>query len=111
MNDRKVTLQQGDSTGALTRAEITERVHEALGVSSFDAKNLVEQVIESIKDELVTGGGKVKISGFGSFIVRKKSARVGRNPKTAREMLISVRKVLVFKPSQILRSTLKQGSR
>lgn len=90
----------------MTKADIVEGVYERLGgFSKKEAAAIVETILDVIKDALVTGE-KVKISSFGSFTVRAKRQRMGRNPKTGRPLQISARKVLTFKPSQVLRSVL-----
>jgi integration host factor subunit alpha len=77
-----------------------------LGFSKKDSARIVEHVFEIMKDNL-TRGEKIKVSGFGSLDVREKKARKGRNPQTGEEILISARKVLTFKASQILKKALK----
>jgi len=89
----------------LTKADIVERVHEKIGFSKKDSADIVEGVFEIIKKTLEKGE-HVKISGFGKFDVRSKRARRGRNPQTGEEIEISARRVLSFKPSQILRDAL-----
>jgi len=89
----------------MTKNDIIQKVHNQLGYSKKDATVLVEQVFEIIKENL-TQGEKIKISGFGSFVVKEKQAQKGRNPQTGEEIEIGARKVLTFKPSQILRKGL-----
>jgi integration host factor subunit alpha len=90
----------------MTKADIVEGVYERLGgFSKKEAAAIVETILDVVKDALVAGE-KVKISSFGSFTVRSKRQRMGRNPKTGRPLQISARKVLTFKPSQVLRSIL-----
>ncbi|MBM4396778.1 MAG: integration host factor subunit alpha [Deltaproteobacteria bacterium] len=90
----------------MTKADIVEGVYERLGgFSKKEAAAIVETILDVVKDALVAGE-KVKISSFGSFTVRAKRQRMGRNPKTGRPLQISARKVLTFKPSQVLRSIL-----
>lgn len=90
----------------MTKADIIERVYERLGgFSKQEAAWIVETTLDIIKDALVQGQ-RVKISSFGSFAVRSKRPRMGRNPKTGRPLEITARKVLTFKPSQVLRSLL-----
>lgn len=88
---------------AMTKADIVEALHEKVGVSKKDAADLVELVFDTLKASLAEGN-KVKISGFGNFVVRDKRARVGRNPQTGQSIEISARRVLTFRPSQVLRS-------
>lgn len=86
----------------MTKADIVNSLYEKLGLSKKETANIVEVVLETIKDSLEKGQ-KIKIAGFGNFIVRQKTARKGRNPKTGDEIEISRRKVVTFKPSQLLR--------
>jgi len=87
---------------SLTKADIVERVYKEAGFSKKEASDLVDMVFKVIKDTL-SRGEKVKISGFGNFSIRDKSNRVGRNPQTGDAMEISARRVLTFKPSQVLK--------
>lgn len=90
----------------MTKADIVEGVYERLGgFSKKEAAAIVETILDVMKDALVAGE-KVKISSFGSFTVRAKRQRMGRNPKTGKPLSITARKVLTFKPSQVLRSIL-----
>jgi integration host factor subunit alpha len=89
----------------LTRADLCEAVCSEIGLSRVDAAELVESIIDEISDALVRGE-QVKISSFGSFLVREKGERWGRNPKTGEPARIDPRKVLVFRPSNILRDRL-----
>ncbi|MBZ6377072.1 integration host factor subunit alpha [Pacificimonas flava] len=86
----------------LTRAELGEVVHEELGLSRSESVQLVETVLDTVSDALVRGEN-VKISSFGSFILRDKNRRMGRNPKTGEEVPIEPRRVMTFRPSQIMR--------
>jgi len=90
----------------MTKNDIVQNVHDKLGFSKKDSAKMVEHVFEIMKDNLARGE-KIKVSGFGSFAVREKKARKGRNPQTGEEILISARKVLTFKASQILKKVLK----
>lgn len=87
---------------SVTKADIIERVYKEAGFSKKEASDLVDLVFKVIKDTL-SRGEKVKISGFGNFSIRDKATRVGRNPQTGTAMNISARRVLTFKPSQILK--------
>jgi integration host factor subunit alpha len=87
---------------SLTKADIVERVYKEAGFSKKEAADLVDLVFKVIKDTL-SKGEKVKISGFGNFSIRDKATRVGRNPQTGEAMDISARRVLTFKPSQVLK--------
>lgn len=89
----------------MTKADIVEKVYEKIGFSKKEASELVELVFNTIKDEL-HNGEKIKISGFGNFVVTSKHERVGRNPQTGDQIMISARKKLTFKPSQVLRAML-----
>ncbi len=87
---------------SLTKADIVERVYKEAGFSKKEAAELVDMVFNTIKETLARGE-KVKISGFGNFSIRDKKTRVGRNPQTGQSMDISARRVLTFKPSQVLK--------
>jgi integration host factor subunit alpha len=89
----------------MTKNDIIQNIHKNLGYSKKDSAQLVENVFEIIKENL-TRGEKIKISGFGSFTVKEKQAQKGRNPQTGDEIEIGARKVLTFKPSQVLRKAL-----
>ncbi len=93
----------GNST--ITKADIVEKVYETIGFSKKEASELVELVFLELKKTLQSGE-KVKISGFGNFVVRGKSERVGRNPQTGEQIKISARRVLTFRPSQVLKAML-----
>ena len=86
----------------VTRAQLSEAVYHEVGLSRSESAHLVEAVLERIADSLVRGE-TVKISSFGSFTVRSKGKRIGRNPKTGEEVPILPRRVLVFRPSHILK--------
>jgi integration host factor subunit alpha len=92
----------------MTKAEIVEQIYERVGFSKKEAAELVEKVFDIMKDTLAEGE-KVKISGFGNFVVRQKNARKGRNPQTGQEILLEARRVLTFKPSLVLKSILNDG--
>ena len=95
-------------TGTLTRADLCEAVHAEIGLARSESSALVETVLDTIGDALV-GGDNVKISSFGSFVLRNKGRRIGRNPKTGVEVPIEPRTVLTFRPSQLLRSRINGG--
>ena len=86
----------------VTRADLCEAVYQKVGLSRTESSTLVELVLKEITDCLERGE-TVKLSSFGSFIVRKKKQRMGRNPKTGTEVPISPRRVIVFKPSAVLK--------
>ena len=92
----------------VTRANLAEAVYEAVGLSRTESAELVERVLELISDALVSGEN-VKLSSFGSFQVRSKNERIGRNPKTGEEVPILPRQVLVFKPSNVLKSKINKS--
>ncbi len=86
----------------LTRADLAEAVFREVGLSRQESSSLVEQTLDLVSDTLVEGD-TVKLSSFGSFVLRDKNGRMGRNPKTGEEVPIDPRRVLVFKPSQVLK--------
>jgi len=88
---------------AMTKADIVEAMYEKIGFSKKEAADLVELVFDTIKNTL-SQGEKIKISGFGNFVVREKRSRIGRNPQTGQSIEISARRVLTFRPSQVLRA-------
>lgn len=90
------------SGSTLTRADLCEAVYQRVGLSRTESAMLVEQVLDEISNAVVRGEN-VKLSSFGSFIVRTKGQRIGRNPKTGQEVPIEPRRVMVFKPSNILK--------
>lgn len=87
----------------LTRADLSEVVYQKVGLSRTESAALVELVLREMTDTIARGEN-VKLSSFGSFIVRNKGRRIGRNPKTGEEVPIEPRRVMVFKPSNILKS-------
>ena len=87
----------------ITRAQLSEAVYEEVGLSRNESAELVEAVLEEMVSSL-TDGETVKISSFGSFSIRQKSQRMGRNPKTGEEVPILPRKVIIFKPSHVLKN-------
>ena len=90
----------------MTKADIIDRVCDRVGgFSKKEAADLVEKVFDVMKCTLESGE-KIKISGFGNFVVRPKNARKGRNPQTGQEILLDARHVLTFKPSQVLKNAL-----
>jgi len=92
----------------ITRADLCEAVYQKVGLSRTESAALVELVLKEITDCLERGE-TVKLSSFGSFVVRKKGQRIGRNPKTGKEVPISPRRVMVFKPSAILKQRINSG--
>jgi len=93
----------------MTKADIVERIYEKVGFSKKEATEVVESIFEVVKQRLEQGE-KVKISGFGNFIVHEKRPRKGRNPQTGEEIVISGRRVLTFKASQVLKKTMNDGT-
>ena len=91
-----------DAAARVTRAELTAHVHEQVGYSRAESARLVEDVLEQICTALARGEN-VKLSGFGTFLLRDKGTRRGRNPRTGESVEISSRRVLSFRPSQQLR--------
>lgn len=95
--------------GAMTKADIVNHIYEKIGFPKKEAGDVVEAAFEIIKSRLEKGE-KVKISGFGNFVINSKRPRKGRNPQTGDEIIIVARKVLTFKPSQILKKTINNAS-
>jgi integration host factor subunit alpha len=91
----------------MTKADIVEKIYSATDLTKKDATEIVESVFALVKSTLETGEN-IKISGFGIFEVKEKAARRGRNPQTGGTIEISARRVLTFKPSQILKKTLNE---
>jgi len=100
---------QNQSNSTMTKADIVEKVYDKIGFSKKEASEYVEMVFDSIKDTLIKGD-KVKISGFGNFIVHEKKSRIGRNPQTGEQITIAARRVLTFRASQVLKSILNGGN-
>ncbi len=96
------------SETTVTRADLAEAVYQEVGLSRNDSATLVETVLGEIVDAL-TQGQTVKISSFGSFSVRQKGQRVGRNPKTGEEVPILPRRVLVFRASHVLKNRINRS--
>ena len=92
----------------ITRAQLSESVYQEVGLSRNESAELVEAVLREVAETL-THGESVKISSFGSFSVRQKGQRVGRNPKTGEEVPILPRKVLVFRASNVLKNRINQA--
>jgi integration host factor subunit alpha len=92
----------------MTRAQLAEAVYEQVGLSRNESADLVESVFDEIGESLVRGD-TVKISSFGSFFVREKGTRMGRNPKTGDEVPILPRRVLMFRPSHVLKDLINRA--
>jgi len=103
-HQRLPLFQKGDvmAPKTVTRAQLGEAVYQEVGLSRRDSTTLMESVLKEVSDALA-GGESVKISSFGSFIVREKGQRTGRNPKTGEEVPILPRKVLVLRASHVLK--------
>jgi integration host factor subunit alpha len=91
-----------EQAGTLTRADLAESLHKEIGLSRADSAKIVEQILSHMCGALADGEN-VKISGFGTFVLRDKGERVGRNPKTGVEVPIAPRRVLTFRASQMMR--------
>ena len=100
--------RRGTAMATLTRAHLSEAVYEQVGLSRNESASLVESVFTEIRNTLVAGQS-VKISSFGSFYVREKGERMGRNPRTGEEVPILRRKVLVFRPSHVLKDRINRA--
>jgi integration host factor subunit alpha len=98
------------SETTLTRMDLSEAVFREVGLSRNESADLVESVLKHMSDALASGD-TVKISSFGTFAVRAKSARVGRNPKTGDEVPISPRRVLSFRPSHLMKDRVAAGKK
>ena len=92
----------------VTRADLCEAVYQTVGLSRTESADLVELVIDEIS-RCIVRGEHVKLSSFGSFVVRSKGERIGRNPKTGEEVPISPRRVMVFKPSNVLKQQINDA--
>jgi integration host factor subunit alpha len=89
----------------LTRADLSETLHRNIGLSRTESADMVNSVLDLVADALVDGQS-VKLSSFGTFMVRAKRERMGRNPKTGEEVPITPRRVLVFRPSQVMKNVI-----
>ncbi len=98
------------SNKTLTRMDLTEAVFREVGLSRNESAALVDSVLQHVSDALARGE-QVKISSFGTFSVRQKNARIGRNPKTGEEVPISPRRVLSFRPSHLMKARVAEGNR
>ncbi len=98
------------SDNTLTRMDLSEAVFREVGLSRNESADLVESVLKHMSDALVKGE-QVKISSFGTFSVRSKSQRVGRNPKTGEEVPIDPRRVLTFRPSHLMKERVDVGNK
>ncbi|MEL6700437.1 MAG: integration host factor subunit alpha [Pseudomonadota bacterium] len=98
------------SQKTLTRMDLSEAVFREVGLSRNESSQLVESVLDAMSDALAAGNS-VKISSFGTFSVREKAARMGRNPKTGEEVPISPRRVLTFRPSHLMKDRVAAGNK
>lgn len=98
------------SEKTLTRMDLSEAVFREVGLSRNESAQLVESVLAHMSDALAAGNS-VKISSFGTFSVREKGARIGRNPKTGEEVPISPRRVLTFRPSHLMKERVAAGNK
>jgi integration host factor subunit alpha len=98
------------SNSTITRAHLSEAVYQEVGLSRNDSSQLVDVVLEEISQALVRGE-MVKLSSFGSFQIRSKTERIGRNPKTGEEVPISPRRVLVFRASHVLKDKVNRAQK
>ncbi len=96
------------SMNTLTRADLAEAINRKLGFSRSESLGMVESILSHMGDALA-GGENVKISGFGTFLLRDKAQRIGRNPKTGVEVPITPRRVLTFRASQMLKDRIAKG--
>lgn len=98
------------SDNTLTRMDLSEAVFSAVGLSRSESASLVESILGHMSDALVAGES-VKISSFGTFGVRDKAARIGRNPKTGQEVPILPRRVVTFRPSHLMKDKVANGNK
>lgn len=96
------------SVGTLTRADLAEAINRKMGFSRAESLDMVEAILGHMTEALKRGEN-VKISGFGSFVLRDKNERIGRNPKTGVEVPITPRRVMTFRASQLLRERIAKG--
>ncbi len=95
------------SQGTLTKARLVENLNDSIGITKKEAGEVVDDVFDLMRGALQSGD-KIKISGFGNWLVKDKAARRGRNPQTNEAIVIARRRVLTFKPSQVLRAALNE---
>ncbi|MDA0820575.1 MAG: integration host factor subunit alpha [Proteobacteria bacterium] len=97
------------SVGTLTRADLAETINRKMGLSRAESLDMVESILEKMSKAL-EAGENVKISGFGTFVLRDKRKRIGRNPKTGVEVPITPRRVMTFRASQLLKEKIVKAS-
>ena len=103
-------MNENNNKSCLTKAELADAIYNIMQIDKQKSVQIVEDYIEIIKDALIKEG-KVMLSGFGTYTVKSKNARKGRNPQTGGDIILEPRKVLKFKESQILRKAMNQQSR
>lgn len=96
------------SMSTLTRADLADAINRKMGLSRAESLTLVESILDKMSDAL-GDGENVKISGFGTFLLRDKTERIGRNPKTGVEVPITPRRVMTFRASQMLKERIAKG--
>jgi integration host factor subunit alpha len=96
------------SDKTITRADLSDAIYQNVGLSRSESSDLVDSVLDMMADALVEKGA-LKLSGFGSFNIRQKAERVGRNPKTGEEAVITPRSVVTFKASHVLKDRMNEG--
>ena len=101
-------MASNNKISSITKADLVEKVYSKIGFSKKECYDLVEIIFKILKESLISGKS-VKISSFGKFSINKKKERMGRNPQTGRRMKISKRKVLTFKPSQVIKNILNHN--
>ena len=106
-DDHKSMTKEQERVRTVTRVDLAEAVYQRVGLSRKESAVLVEMVLDEVMDRLVAGE-PVKLSSFGSFVIRHKRKRLGRNPKTGVEVPITERRVLVFKPSNLLKGKINE---
>lgn len=89
----------------MTKADLTDAIYEKIGLSKRESAHMVDMVFETMKEALAEGDN-LKISGFGSFVVREKEPRIGRNPQTGDAITIAKRRVVTFRPSSVLKESM-----
>ncbi len=97
------------SNNTLTRMDLSDALFREIGLSRYESSLLVESIFDHLAKALVEGE-TVKISSFGTFVSREKRERIGRNPKTGKEAVIKARRVVTFKPSQLMRELVNKGN-
>ena len=97
------------SVGTLTRADLAETINRKMGLSRAESLDMVEAILEKMS-KVLEAGENVKISGFGTFVLRDKRQRIGRNPKTGVEVPITPRRVMTFRASQLLKEKIAKAS-